>query len=215
MFEIVYFSDKPDIDKSPGASKAGFNRGEKAKLVCQASGANNITFYWQKEGHQLATLSQKGRGASKYVAVVTRPSPLVWQSALYIENVGSADYGAYRCVATNALGSDQHTVTLDLKSHPDPPVDLRVLGVTYKSVTLTWAPGFDGGFRQSYRLRLKRVDSAHYFFVDVSPSDATRYEVADLQPSAEYSFAIMAYNAKGESNYTSTAVKATTASKYA
>ena len=87
----VSILDKPDIDKSPGLSKAGFNGGEKAKLVCRATGANNITFFWQKEGQQLATPSQLLK-STKYSATVSKPDPLTWESALYIENVGSSDY---------------------------------------------------------------------------------------------------------------------------
>ena len=209
----LYIADKPDIDKAPGSSKAGFNRGEKGKLVCRASGANNITFFWQKEGQQLATPTQV-KQSSKYSVEVSKPDPLTWESSLYIENIDSSDYGQYKCVATNVLGSDEHSVVLDIKSHPDPPHDLRVLSVTYKSVSLVWQPGFDGGFKQAYRLRMKKEGSEHYFFVDVSPEDTSTFEVADLQPSSEYSFSIMAYNTKGESNYTKDPVKATTASEF-
>lgn len=208
----VSILDKPDIDKSPGLSKAGFNGGEKAKLVCRATGANNITFFWQKEGQQLATPSQLLK-STKYSATVSKPDPLTWESALYIENVGSSDYGEYKCVATNVLGSDEHSVTLNIKSRPDPPQDLRALSVTYKSVTLTWQGGFDGGFKQSYRIRMKKEGSEHYFTVDVKPVDATTFEVTDLQPNSEYSFSVMSYNTKGESEYTELPVKATTASK--
>ena len=152
--------------------------------------------------------------SSKYRTTTEKPNPLLWESTLFIQDVGSSDYGSYKCVATNVLGSDEHTIVLDVKSHPDPPVDLHSTGVTYKSVTLAWQPGFDGGFAQAYRLRIMKTGSQHYFYVEVNPSDATTYEVADLQPSTEYTFHIMAYNKKGESNYTSTPVKATTASKY-
>ena len=213
IIKSISFSDKPKIDKSPGYSKAGSNRGEEAKLVCQASGANNITFFWQKEGQQLATPTQMKK-SSKYRTSVEKPNPLLWKSTLYIQNVGSSDYGSYKCVATNALGSDEHTVVLDVKSHPDPPVDLHSIGVTYEAVNLSWQPGFDGGFTQSYRLRIMKTGNQHYFYVEVKPPEATTYEVVDLQPSTEYTFHIMAYNTKGESNYTSTPVKATTASKF-
>ena len=210
---MLIISDKPDIDKSPGLAKAGFNGGEKAKLVCRAAGANNITFFWQKEGQQLATPTQIKK-SSKYTAETRKPDPLTWESSLYIENVGSSDYGKYKCVATNVLGSDEHTVTLNVRSKPDPPQDLRVIGVTYKSVNLTWQPGFDGGFKQSYRIRMMKTGSEHYFTVDVRPDGATEFEVVDLQPSTEYNFAIMAHNEKGESSYTDMSVKATTASKF-
>ena len=131
---------------------------------------------------------------------------------MYIEDVGSTDYGKYKCVATNVLGSDEHTIQLNIKSHPDPPEDLQALGVTYKSVTLTWQPGFDGGFKQRYRLRMRKEGSEHFFTVDVK-EDMTTFEVGDLQPNSEYSFTIMAHNKIGESNYTSSPVKAKTASK--
>jgi Fibronectin type III domain/Immunoglobulin I-set domain len=200
------------IDKSPGMSKAASNRGQKAELVCRARGASDITFSWQKEGQQLATPTQLAQ-STKYSVTAAKTDPLTWESRLTIESIGSQDYGEYKCVAGNVMGLDEHLILLNVKSQPDPPQDLQVVNVTYNSVFLTWQPGFNGGFPQSYRVRMKKAGSEHHFTVEVRPPDATVFQVQDLQMGSRYSFAVMAFNEMGESEYTTTSVLATTASE--
>jgi hypothetical protein len=60
---------------------------------------------------------------------------------------------------------------------------------------------------------MKKAASEHYFTVEVRPPEATSFQVQDLQMGSRYSFAVMAFNEMGESEYTSTTVQATTASK--
>ena len=113
-------------------------------------------------------------------------------------------------------GSSQHQVILSDTSKPDPPQRLRLLSTSYNSVILTWQPGFNGGFQQYFRIRLGRVGSEGFLFVDVFPHlpTATVFEVTDLQMDTVYSFSIMAFNKLGESDYTNQLVQAKTASKY-
>ena len=73
---------------------------------------------------------------------------MTWESSLRLLSVSDSDLGDYRCTASNALGSDSHTVRLVRPSVPDPPLALRVLNVSSRAVTLQWTPGFDGGFEQ-------------------------------------------------------------------
>ena len=183
-----------------------------AGQISRARGASDITFSWQKEGQQLATPTQLAQ-STKYSVAAAKTDPLTWESRLVIETVGSQDYGEYKCVAGNVMGLDEHVVLLNVKSQPDPPQDLQVVNVTYNSVFLTWQPGFNGGFPQSYRVRMKKAGSEHHFTVEVRPPEATLFQVHDLQMGSRYSFAVMAFNEMGESEYTTTTVLATTASK--
>lgn len=70
-----------------------------------------------------------------------------------MKNVSSRDYGNYECVARNEEGLERYTITLNVTSRPDVPDYLRVLSLNQTSVTLGWAPGFDGGYEQSFKIR--------------------------------------------------------------
>ena len=102
---------------------------------------------------------------------------------------------------------------LNVKSHPDPPEGLQVLNVTYNSVFLTWEHGFNGGFEQYFRIRMKKRDAENYVYVDVYPHNVSKFQLGDLQIGTTYSFNIMAFNKLGDSNYTTDNVVATTSSK--
>lgn len=79
---------------------------------------------------------------------------LNWESVLLVKNVSSADYGAYDCVAQNEKGMDRLSIVLNVTSRPDRPTLLSVQNLTYDSVTLKWTAGFNGGFKQAFRIRL-------------------------------------------------------------
>jgi Fibronectin type III domain len=109
------------------------------------------------------------------------------------------------------LGFDAITITLNHTSAPDAPLALRVINITQTAVTLRWIPGFDGGIGQSFRIRYKNVkDDASFTYRDVFPVDVTAMSVTNLMPDSEYTFAIMAWNELGQSQFTSDIVKAKT-----
>ena len=205
------FPDKPIIDDSPELSKSASDEGGTGKLICQAKGAPNVTFNWFREGRPIHEDKN-----TKYSVRDNKLDPLTWQSELSVKNIALGDYGHYGCTASNMWGSSQHQVMLSDTSKPDPPQRLRVLSSSYNSVILSWQPGFNGGFQQYFRIRLGRVGSEGFLFVDVFPHlpTTTVFEVTDLQMDTVYSFSIMAFNKLGESDYTNQLVQARTASKY-
>ena len=73
---------------------------------------------------------------------------MTWESVLRVRSVMDSDYGEYTCTASNSLGSGSGPVRLVLPSVPDPPLELRVLNVSSRAVTLGWTAAFDGGFTQ-------------------------------------------------------------------
>lgn len=206
LFLLV--NHKPIIDDSPELSKSASDKGGTGKLICQADGAPNVTFKWFREGRAI-----NEDNAAKYSVLDKSLDPLTWQSELKVKNIALRDYGHYGCAASNIWGTSQHQVILSATSKPDPPQRLRVLSSTYNSVILTWQPGFNGGFQQYFRIRLQRVGSEGFLFVDVFPHlpAATAFEVSDLQMDTAYSFSIMAFNKLGESAYTSELVQTRTA----
>jgi hypothetical protein len=59
----------------------------------------------------------------------------------------------FQFVLQNEMGLARYSIYLNVTSRPDPPAWLRILNITYNSVHLSWTPGFDGGFQQSFKIR--------------------------------------------------------------
>ena len=121
---------------------------------------------------------------------------------LFVKNVTSKDYGIYDCIAQNEMGLERYSIYLNVTSRPDPPSYLKILNVTYNSVNLTWTPGFDGGFNQTFKIRYQREGAISHQYVDVAPQGVTTFEVQDLKVDTKYSISIMAFNSIGVSIYT-------------
>lgn len=102
---------------------------------------------------------------------------LTWESTLSVKNVTSSDYGTYDCVAQNQMGQERYGIYLNVTSRPDAPTNLNIENATYNSVNLTWNPGFDGGFPQTFKIRYQIVGRENYHYVDVHPPGAHSFEV--------------------------------------
>ena len=59
----------------------------------------------------------------------------------------------------------------------------------------------------------KGDDKSYYHYVDVSPGDLDKFEITDLKDDTSYSFAIMAFNTVGESEYTADMIEVKTKGK--
>ncbi|XP_037072882.1 LOW QUALITY PROTEIN: nephrin-like [Pollicipes pollicipes] len=198
----------PEIDTSPQHLKAAAEKGDTARVTCRARGAPNVTFEWSRQG----VVIDETTDAEKHQLEYTRVDLVTWQSVLKVVSVVTADYGEYVCVARNELGFQRQPIVLGGTTSPDPPLELHALNVTHDSVLLTWTPGFDGGLIQRYRVRYTRqVGPERFSYDDVQPENATTFRVELLYPNTEYSFAVMAFNERGESGYTKDVVKAKTA----
>lgn len=150
FFSSSHYLDKPVMDDSPQYTKAAGDEGQRAKLVCRAQGAPNITFTWSREGVTLT-------GSEKYQMNTEQIDIITWESYLYINSVRSRDYGQYDCRGHNEMGFNKAVVMLSGTSRPDVPASLNVLNVSHDSVVLSWKPGFDGGLSQAYRIRYRQV----------------------------------------------------------
>lgn len=81
-------SDKPVIDKEKSSIRVTALIGEKTELRCSAKGNPVPSFEWKK--------GELGR--------------LGFKSTFVIKALKTTDYGDYKCVVTNALGTTVHNV---------------------------------------------------------------------------------------------------------
>ena len=68
---------------------------------------------------------------------------------LVIKNVAADDFGTYRCISENTLGSSDHNIALSRTSRPDKPT-LTYSDLSWDIVKLSWQPGYDGGLTQTF-----------------------------------------------------------------
>ena len=74
-------------------------------------------------------------------------------SSLSLSGLREADFGEYRCDVQNTILGKPYTTTfhIELKQRgpPDPPHNVTVLSRTSVSVTLSWIPGYNGGYNDT------------------------------------------------------------------
>ncbi|XP_042295747.1 nephrin [Sceloporus undulatus] len=187
----------PEIIKGPGQRKVaatGDGRSQ-AVLQCSAQGVPRVQFGWAKNGVSLDLNSPRH-------TVVTDHAGSLHTSTLTIANVSAVhDYATFTCTASNELGTDTLNIQLLSTSRPDPPRQLKVIGVSHNSLALEWTPGFDGGLQQSFRVRYHWSGVPSFLYVDVFPPQSSVFTLMGLQPDTLYNVSVNAHNALGESDF--------------
>ncbi|XP_022240087.1 Down syndrome cell adhesion molecule-like protein Dscam2 [Limulus polyphemus] len=113
-------------------------RGESIDLQCRGRGEKPITVTWTKERRPLIP-----RENPRYTIEETSMSG-VFSSDLKITSADRGDAGLFSCLVTNSYGSDETKFQLVVQERPDSPSKLQEKDTRSRSVTLTWAPPFDG-----------------------------------------------------------------------
>ncbi|XP_075696564.1 nephrin isoform X2 [Rhinoderma darwinii] len=188
---------KPEIEKGVHLSKVAVPGDGKTStgLECKAEGIPDVAFSWAKNGVTLDLTHPR-------YSVKTFHELWIHRSTLIIANVSAVqDYAIFTCTATNALGVDSFSIHLVSTSRPDSPTDLKILSVTYNSVTLGWKQGFDGGVEQQFRVRYRWSGAESYMYVDVFPPQSTVFTIVGLKGSTVYNFSVNAVNKLGDSDY--------------
>ncbi|XP_050737080.1 nephrin-like isoform X2 [Eriocheir sinensis] len=210
----VVVKHKPIIAKAAKYQKAAAEAGRDARLTCRASGAPFVSFTWYTRDNTPIEPAIYSRFDHRYIVENSKlvDGLVTYESVLLIKNITTKDYGFFECLAQNSLGSSRTAIHLDITSRPDTPLDLKVLNATHNSIDLTWTPSFDGGLPQKYRVRYHVTGAARYQYTDVYPDNVTSFTVTNLALGTTYSFAVLAFNDKGESDFTEQDVQATTSS---
>jgi len=210
---VLKVNFRPEIRKFPRYAKFAQNLMHQINLECIAYGYPNVSIVWKKAGDLDAErYTFDNRGVTKQLDYGT------WKSTLKIESVLNSDYTVYQCVANNTLGQDRHNISLTSPNIPDPPLNLEVKMVDYKTVRLKWEPGFDGGFQQQFVTRVKEVKTGK---VTTQRSEHSRMDRDSefvtqdiiIQPNVEYAFSVKAVNVQGDSDFSEEKLKALKASE--
>ncbi|XP_062818266.1 nephrin isoform X2 [Anolis carolinensis] len=187
----------PEIIKGPGQRKVAATGDGKSQAVlqCSAQGVPKVQFSWAKNGISLDPDSPRHTVATSHVGSLHT-------STLTIANVSVVhDYATFTCTASNELGTDTLDIQLLSTSRPDPPTELKVIGVSHNWLALGWTPGFDGGLQQSFRIRYHWPGVPSFLYVDVFPPQSKVFTLTGLQPDTLYNVSVNARNALGESDY--------------
>ena len=82
--------------------------GSDITLSCTSSGSPPDTFMWMKDGVPITP--------SPSVTTVTHTNTeAVFSTSYTISNVSISDNGTYTCTVTNPIGSDNHTITVNIR----------------------------------------------------------------------------------------------------
>lgn len=110
--EKLKFSPQP-VDKR-------LELGSTAKVPCKSQGATNPTVKWIKEG--------SGEEFPKHVQDIN--------GTLHFNGVLEEDKGRYTCIASNAQGSINHTITIDVVSKCLYPLSVSSLSLSFSTPLL-------------------------------------------------------------------------------
>ncbi|XP_040567753.1 nephrin isoform X1 [Lepeophtheirus salmonis] len=194
---------KPWIFKSPTLNKFAIPKGDPAELTCRSTGVPEVHFKWEKtyNGRTVTVLP-----IDEYKGETVKPKKeytgfrFTWDSVLRLDHVRPEYYSTiFRCIASNKFGEDIHTVELVPRGKPDPPINVRFLASNHNSVTLTWDPGFDGGYNQTYFVTVieERTGNIVGHLLNVNNIQGNVTTIIGLRPRTPYSFKITAKNKAG------------------
>uniref|UniRef100_A0A8C7WMN8 Immunoglobulin superfamily member 9B n=1 Tax=Oryzias sinensis TaxID=183150 RepID=A0A8C7WMN8_9TELE len=177
--------DPPYFNVRPGGEYRQ-EAGRELVIPCAASGDPDIpTITWRKVGKP---------SRSKHNIL---PS-----GSLQFLSLSKEDHGEWECVATNVVTSiTASTRILVIGTSPHAPVSIHVLPST-TSANVSWEPGYDGGFEQTFSVWYgpvsKRIDFGPHDWHSMPVSGAQIWlVVSGLEPGTEYQFSVLAQNKLG------------------
>ena len=201
--------------KTPTLTKYAVPRGSPAYLTCRAASVPQADFAWQMESGLTNTRkdvnpTDPNRGES-VLPTQRAPSPApahVYDSVLKLDNVRSEHYSTvFTCIANNSFGSDHTDILLVAPGRPDPPSEVDVVSTSHDRVALTWIPGFDGGYNQTFVVSVVEQKTGREVKAETLDAKAAGWwinstEVVGLMPHTSYLIRVQALNKAGKSEIT-------------
>ena len=139
---------------------------------------------------------------------------------LVLNNLQLDQFGTYTCIVTNTINNREETRSFEImlieRGPPETPTELSVTSTTSISVTLTWLPGFNGGYEDTtFSLKYRRQGSTStWVVVDNLAGDLQSYTLSTLDSNTQYEFRLHSTNShKGGSDSEAVNVTAQTTGK--
>ncbi|XP_015193152.2 protein turtle homolog B isoform X1 [Lepisosteus oculatus] len=159
--------------------------GRELVIPCAAAGDPFPTITWRKVGKP---------SRSKHNIL---PS-----GSLQFKSLSKEDHGEWECVATNVVTSiTASTHLLVIGTSPHAPAHVHVSAST-TSANVSWEPGYDGGFEQTFSVWygpvVKRAQFGPHDWLSLPvPSSQSWLLVEGLEPEVAYQFSVLAQNKLG------------------
>ncbi|XP_026843878.1 Down syndrome cell adhesion molecule-like protein Dscam2 [Drosophila persimilis] len=184
-------------------------RGERVTIACEATGDRPLEMSWRAKANKIDPAYE--------IRYHIKNSPLAYGvlSELTILHTALTDRGEYSCIANNAYGHDRSVVHLQVQEPPTFPVNLHVMDLGSRSVTLAWSPndqdsvilgGGGGNNRDSqpisnYILQYKKSGDVWHEQNNqkLIPGDRTTAQLGSLKPAQSYHIRLYAENHLGTS----------------
>ncbi|XP_072514304.1 protein turtle homolog B, partial [Salminus brasiliensis] len=178
----VILQDPPSLSVSPRPEYRQ-EVGRTLLIPCQADGDPSPKVTWTKIGSSSRSLYSVSVNGS-----------------LLLQPLSKEHYGQWECSVANRVATvTASTTVLVLGTSPHAVSSVSVeVGVNQANVS--WEPGFDGGFTQTFTIWLKctcSVGDQQEWQLVPGPSSGTSILVSGLLPSTEYQFSVLAQNKLG------------------
>ncbi|XP_060598567.1 nephrin-like [Ruditapes philippinarum] len=129
-----------------------------------------------------------------------------FQTNITIRNTTQQDFGLYKVNVENSVGMYIHFYELKATDKPEPPRDFRLMKdtITDASVTLSWRPGFNGGFQQTFVIIYRMIHELVWFNKSIKDDGHINmnYTLDELSSLQEYKIEMFAKNIEGNSLHT-------------
>uniref|UniRef100_A0A4W5R080 Myosin binding protein Ca n=1 Tax=Hucho hucho TaxID=62062 RepID=A0A4W5R080_9TELE len=120
-------------------------------------------------------------------------------SSFVIEGAERPDEGQYSIIVTNPAGEDRAELTVKIVDVPNPPENVRCMGVGEDTATITWdPPKFDGGAPiKGYLMERKKQGSSRWTKLNFEVFESTTYEAKKMIEGVFYEMRVFAVNGIG------------------
>uniref|UniRef100_A0AAY4AG28 Immunoglobulin superfamily, member 9Bb n=1 Tax=Denticeps clupeoides TaxID=299321 RepID=A0AAY4AG28_9TELE len=124
------------------------------------------------------------------------------RGSLQIKSLSKEDHGEWECVATNVATSITASTHLQvIGTSPHAPANVH-LSVSTISANVSWEPGYDGGFEQTFSVWyghvVKREKLGPHDWSSLTvPTGQSWLQVTGLEPETAYQFSVLAQNKLG------------------